>query len=470
MPLFQPRNRVQILRESLARVVARSRLVRIVRNGVVFHLLSASANEDAEQYVQMARLKTLQSLDQCQGSDLDERAAEVLPSIVKRYPSFYATTTVVFSRPGTVGLVPIPVGSIAGATDSKGQVRYRTTSAGSILGGNTLSGAIPVVATVAGVRGNTIAGQINQMVTRIAGVTTVTNPSDVVNGFDRESDQAFLARIKAFVQASSRGTVTAVKAFANNVMLANGQRVLFAHVVESILPTGIIQVYIDDGTGAVETYDSTFIGSPDTFLISALGGERDLYTTSKPIRDDGSFVLEINTGAGFVTQVRHADYELNPGNGQVELSAASYPTGLAATNSARANYRFYTGLIAETQRVLDGDPADAIRTPGVVAAGIQARVLAPQVQYQSVTAQCSVLEGFVPTVVLAAVASAIQDYVNTLDIGADVLVAKIYEVAMNVSGMENFHLADLSGSSPPTDQIILDNGVARIVAASIHLT
>ena len=81
MPVFQPRNRVQILREMVARVVARSRLVGVTRNSTVFHVMAGSAEEDAEQYFEMSRLRAVFSIDKATGSDLDERAGIGGPGI-----------------------------------------------------------------------------------------------------------------------------------------------------------------------------------------------------------------------------------------------------------------------------------------------------------------------------------------------------------------------------------------------------
>jgi len=469
MPLFQPRNRTQILREMVARAVARSRLAGLFRNSALFHVLAAAANEDAEQYVQMARLRKLFSIDDAQGSDLDERAQEIVPGLVSRRAALFATSTIVASRPGTTGAIVIPAGSQFAASDAQGQIRFRTTAAGSILAGNTTSAAIPVIATVAGTRPNVAAGEINALVTRIPGVTGVTNPADVTSGVDRESDASFRARIKAFVRGLSRATPAAVESFARAVILGDGRRVRFAKLFEPVIPSGQLQLYIDDGTGAVETYDSSYIGAPDTFVVSATGGEVDLFTNDRPIRDDGSFVLEIDSGSGFVTQVRGTDYELNPSTGQIELLVGSWPTGLGATDSARAEYRFYTGLIAETQRVIEGDPTDA-RVPGVRGHGVQIQVLAPQTLYQSVVAQVSVLDDYDPAVVIQGVRSAIQDYINGLGIGEHVIVSELIERAMGVAGMFNFRLTSLTGSSPAADQIVLRAQVARVVSASITLT
>lgn len=470
MPVFQPRNRIEILREMVARVIARSKLVKLTRNSVVFHVLAAAANEDAEQYVQMARLRNLFSIDRARGSDLDERAKEILPGTISRRGALFASGDVTFSRPGTTGTISIPAGSQVAAEDADGKILFRTVASASINDGNTDSGPVGVVATVAGSRHNVAAGAINQLVSRISGVTSVTNGAAFENGRDRESDESFRSRLKSFVQAISRGTPRSLIGFAVNVILADGRRVLFAAVDEPIVPDGTVDLVIDDGTGNTEEFDDTFIGSSDTFLTSATGGEKNIFTSERPIRDDGSFALEIDTGSGYVTQVRGTDFELNPAIGQIELSNASWPTGLPVGASARANYRYYTGLIRETQRVLDGDPANPLRYSGVRAAGVQVHVVAADPVFQSVTGQISVLPDFDPTVVLNNVEAAILDYINSLGIGENVIAAEIIERAMGVTGMFNFKLTDLTGSSPAADQVILETQVARITSASITLT
>jgi uncharacterized phage protein gp47/JayE len=456
----------------VARTVSRSRLVGLTRNSAVFHALAGSANEDAEQYFQMARLRELFSIDRATGSDLDERAAEIVPNIIVRRGALHASGTVVFSRPGTTGTITIPLGTQIAASDADGDIRFRTTSAGEIPAASSVSGAIDVIATEAGIRGNVGAADIIKLITRIPGVTGVTNAAKYANGADRESDQNFRARLKAFVQAISRGTVTAQEAFARNVILADGRRVLFAKVVEPIIPTGQIDLYIDDGTGSIEEFSSEFIAGADTFLPSALGGEINLFTTSRPIRDDGSFVLEVDTlldapssGAGFVALVRGTDYELNAAKGQIELLSGGAVPAMLVGYGARANYRYYTGLIQETQRIIDGDPATPTTRPGVRAGGTQTFVKAPGTVFQTVTASISVLADFDPTLVATEVAGVIQDYVNTLDIGGDVIVSEIIERSMGTDGM-----FDITITTPSANQVILDSQVARIVAASITLT
>lgn len=462
MPIFRPRNRVEILREMTARVVARSQLQGLFRNSALFHILAAAANEAAEVYVQLARMRSLFSIDKATGSDLDERATEIVGNTIARRGSLYASGTVVFSRVGTTGTVTIPAGTLVAANDAQGLVRFRTTAAGSITPGNTASAAVAIISTEAGIRGNVEADTIVRFVSRVAGVTGVTNTARLSNGRDRESDRAFRGRLKDYVQALSRGTVSALEGFARNVVMSDGRRVVFAHVVERAVPNGIVTLYIDDGTGAVESYDSGYLTSPDGMLPSAVGGETNLYTTEHPIRDDGSFVFRINN----VEQVRGTDYNLNPALGQIELLSA-----LVAADACEAEYRYYTGLIQQTQRIIDGDAAVPLAFPGVRPAGQQVRVQAPQTVQQSVEAQISIASDYDTTVVISEVESVIQEYINGLDIGAAVISAEIVQLAMNVNGVLNFRITDLTGSAPPVaDQVILPNQVARINSASITVT
>lgn len=466
MPIFALRNRVQILRDMVARVVARSPLAGLTRNSVVYHVLAAAANEDAEQYFQLARLRTLFSIDLATGSDLDERAAEIQPALMARRGALYANGLATFSRPGTLGNTLVPAGTVVAAQDARGSIKFRTTAAATILAGNTSIANVPIVALEAGLRGNVSAAQIVRFVTRVAGVTGVTNPAALTTGRDRESDEEFRARLKIFTQSLSRGTPTALEGYARNVLLSTGQRVLFARVFEPSIPNGTVRLYVDDGTGAIETYSSAFIGTPDTVLAAAVGGERDLFTTQKPIRDDGSFLFHING----VLRTRDVDYTLNASTGQISLSTTVFPTGLAPADVCVAEYRFYTGLIQATQRVIDGDALNPQQFPGVRAAGIVVYVLPPQVLLQSVTANLSVASGFDVTAVTARVRDAIQEYINSLNIGDDVIVAELIQRIMDVDGMFDVFLQDLTGSSPPTNQVVGATQVARIFSANISLT
>lgn len=461
MPLFRPRTAIEILREMIARVVARTPLTGLRRNGVIYHLVAAASRSDADQNFQLARLRSVWSIDTARGSDLDDRARDIQPGTVFRRQAIYATSTVKFSRPGTVGILTIPAGTVVGAEDETGLIKFRTVAVGSIGAGLSVSAAVAVVALEAGTRSNVSAAALSKMITRVAGVTAVTNEASVSSGQDRESDDSFIARLKDFIRSLPRGTVRALVAAARMTILPDGRTILFAHADEGVSP-GYVTIYVDDGTGAIEEFVTV---TSENVVASASGGERRFYTAYRPIRDDGTFVLKINT----VVQVRDVDYVLDAPLGQVTLTEASYPAGLAPTDVVDVEpYSYYTGLIQEAQRIIDGDDLYPLAYPGYRAAGVFVAVRPPTTMWQTVQASISVLDGFNIDDVLVEVQNAIQAYVNGLDVGADVIVSELIEQAMGVPGMFDFRLTALSGGS--ANVIILDNQVARIVAGDIDLT
>jgi len=468
VPLFEPRNRIQILRSMVARAVSRSRLVGLNRNSAVFHILAAAANEDAEQYFQMARLRRVFSIDNATGTDLDARATEIQPATIFRRTSLFASGSVLFTRNTTVGALPIPLGTIVAGTDSNGRVQYRTTAAATITAGNTQSAAVPVVAATAGARGNLAGNIVSQLVTKVPTLIGVTNPGAFTTGRDRETDDSFRRRLKDYVQSLARGTLRALEGFARGVVLVNGERVLFAKVVEPIIPTGVIELYIDDGSGSVETFDDQFVGGipeEDLLLPVAGGGERRVNTSQIPIRDDIDLLVRLND----VLIVRGVDYEINLATGQIEFKVVPFPTGLTVGDKVAANYRFYTGLVQAVQKTITGDLLNPLVYPGVEAGGILTLVRNALPVFQVLVANVVPAVGFDLVTLRDNISVAMQEYINNLDIGDDVIVAEMIQQAMNVNGAFDFQVVSLNGGAP-LNQVILDTQVARIQGTDITIT
>lgn len=465
MPILQIRNKYQILRQMIARAVGRSDLVGIVKNSAIYHILAAAADEDAEQYFQMSRLREVFSILTASGSDLDERAQEIVPQVITRRTSLRASGEVTFTRPGTTGTVVIPEGSLVGAQDTDGVIQFRTTAAGSITPGNT-SSDIPVVANEPGARGNVAGGAIIRLISRIPGVTGVSNQNSFTNGRDREEDDRFRARLLAYIQGISRGTPTALRAFALNVQLVDGRVVLFAKVFEPVIPTGQIQLYIDDGTGT--TGDVTTPVLEEEVVASASGDEQFVYTLYKPIVPASyvptkALVVLLNS----VAQTEGVDFEIDRSQGKI-----GFYTPLSAGDNVKVTYTYFgtdtnPGLIGQTQKVIDGVPSNRIAFPGVRAGGVSVAVLPAETDYQSLDARAVVADEYDPVIVQDNVQIAILGYINNLDIGEDVIVAEIIQRAMSVSGMVNFRIITFNGSSTVVDRVIAQNYVARAIDDSI---
>lgn len=473
MPIFQPRNRHQILRQMVARAVGRSSLARLFRNSIVAHVLAAAADEDAEQYFQMVQLRKLQSIRDCRGSDLDERAAEIFPAFIGgRRLALHAGSFVVFGRPGTTGVTPIPAGSLVSAQDGEGLITFRTTASGQIDNGASQSASIPVVALIAGERANVVQGQINILTTTIPGVTSVTNLDDVSSGRDRESDENFFSRLEDHVQALSRGTITALRSYARNVTLPDGRAVLFAKVYEPNPPTGYVFVYIDDGTGTLDSSANRQGVTGDLFVDNAAAGETDVVTTNIPIDDLSPFELRLIRG-GTSVLTRGVDYYLNPAHGRVTIAPSGssfFPGGsLQAGDDLVADYTYFIGLVQEVQTVMSGVPGDLTKL-GVAAGGVTAIVRPALGVPQSLEASAAIIENFDPAAVIDNVRIIIVSYINGLDIGAPVIIAEIIERAMSVPGMRNFLITSYNGSNTIADQIVSSNRCARTSLSSIVVT
>lgn len=458
---FEPKTKDFILRRMVNKVVARTELNDLNDGSDLKQVLAASAREDDDQYVQMINLQDLLDLFRCTGQDLDDRAAQFNPRLIQRVKALRASGAVVFSRGGTVGAITIPIGTqvtVPAAGDSP-EIVFTTTSEGTIGNGSQTSGSVGIVAEEKGIVGNVAGGAIKGFISKPPGVDAVTNPSPLVNGLDKQRDEDFLRAIITQIKGLGGGHNTGLIAAAERVEdVTTGKKVKFAHVIEDIVNLGRSTLYVDDGTGTIET-STTQAGA--TVLASAVGGETVLYLPNKPVKIESAFTLLRNA----TPLVQGTDYTLNPASGQINLLAAAFPAGLTAADAITVNYTFFTGLIALVQKVIDGDPANRVQFPGVRASGILVRVLSPQIAQQIVSCRLSVLANFDRDSVIAEVRAAILAYVNSLTISEDVILNELRERVMDVPGVY-----DVEFYAPLENIVILDNQLPRLIANNLSVT
>lgn len=335
MARFQPRRYEQIYSQMIARVVGRSRLRDVSDVSVWKHVLAASAREDDEQYYQIALLLQLFSIDKASGEDLDERAKDIQPGVVSRIPAQKAVGSVVFSRAGTTGTTSIPIGTkVKTAT---GQT-FTTTTTGTItpasaeqISGHGVgrdSNTVSVIADVAGADGNVSASAVTRFVSKPPGVEEVTNPAAFTQGADKESDDAFRSRLRAYIRGLSKCTVQAIEAgIIGQVDPITGNTILFAHAVEDIVDRGYVTVYVDDGTGQAEATAS------EHTLLSAVYTWNGTTTVTTPNTSEvvvGDWIRLVSDGQWFeisAVTLNTSVTILNPGSDTI-------PSG--ATASAKA--------------------------------------------------------------------------------------------------------------------------------------
>ena len=468
MPSFAPKRQEQIYADMQAQVVAMGGLTDVTDSSGLKSLLQAYARQMDELYYQASLLRMAFSLDNATGLDLDARAAEM--NTRGRLGATAATGTVIFSRPGQTGDVTIPQGTQVQTADGTSfvtteQALLAASDPASLPGHQTGqdSPSVPVVATQGGSIGNVASGTISVLAGTLSGINAVTNVAATAGGQDEESDDAYRAYLYSYVQSLPRATTQSlVSAVLGQTDPVTGRTIRFAAAVEDPTAPGTATLLIDDGSGdATTTVDVTdenltlgLTGPPPN---TAAGGERRFTLSKAPLH--ASLPVAITSSSrGALTQ--GTDFTLSRATGQV-----LFTQGLAQGEGIKASYTAYTGLVALAQKIVDGDPQDAIAYPGYRAFGVQVSVAAPQTVTLAIQAVLTVSPGYAPDFVEAQVQSQLTSYVNNLGIGQDVLRSGLIAAAMGVPGVINTVLME-----PATDLIVLDDQIARVTQSTVTIT
>jgi len=455
MPQFQPKQFLYFLRRMAERVVARSALTDLEEGGELFEMIGAVARELDDVSFQTIQLQRIWDIDSAYGEDLDARAQDFFGAELLRITANPATSTAVFSRSGVTGTVAIPAGHVIKVPG--GGPEFVTTAVGSILAGFTDSASIPISAVIPGDSGNVEANTITQM-TSLAGVETVTNPTSGTGGLDVESDDAYRARLRAYIRSLARGTPDALKFAALSGSLPLIGRVATAEVVEDPLNLGITRVYIDNGSGTIAQTDT--LGATETIIAAASGGEVRFNVANVPVVPSTTFLPFLN-GLPLLPTA----YTLNTSTGQITLDPTLFPTGLAPGDAVTITvYTWYTGLIAEVQKIIDGDPADRTNYPGYRAAGTLVYVLAPTALFISIEANIVIEDGYDDAAVRTAVQNAVIRYVNGLGINGDLIFNELIHQVMAVPGV-----FDVSFVTPTSTIVVGDAEVIRVTASDVDI-
>jgi hypothetical protein len=429
-----------------ARVVARTQLTDLRPGGEIAQLLGAFAQEMAAAHRHAARIRDARNPGRAVGRDLVDYAAEL--GVVPRGPQ-RATGYVVFERSTGTGAVSVDAGTVVA---SAAGVAYQTTAAVTLLSGETTSPSVPVVAQRPGEAGNADAGLSLRVVSPTAGGLTARSVTSMQGGLEGESTESLRAAIAAVPRSVARCNRTAIVNRALQAALPTGQQVQFARVIPTAEPAVKLLV-LDDGAGGLQAAYTT--APAEVLTASAAGGEFLFYLTQRPARTKPALYLNDALLAEGV------DYTFSRPESQVFLAAPLAP-GDELTASA---YTHWTGLVAEANRLVYGDPADLVAFPPYVAEGGTLLVQGAKVQVPAFSAAITAKPGRNWDAVAAEVRSAWVAHINRLDIGAPLQDAALYAAGMNVRsrGVQDIDLLDWSDWFPPLDTAL------RIAADDITL-
>jgi len=118
-----------------------------------------------------------------------------------------------------------------------------------------------------------------------------------------------------------------------------------------------------------------------------------------------------------------------------------------------------TALKEEIEKVINGDPNDTANYLGYRPAGVLVQVLAPTVQSVDVTVDIKILDSSLsdPADLKSLAQTAIENYVNTLRLGYDVIITEIIHVIKEAHN----DIYDVDVTLPAANVTITDDKVAR---------
>ena len=381
---------------------------------------------------------------------------------------------------------------------------YITQETAFVEPGNVFSNEVTVVSVDVGSSGNVGSSRVKEFTGGFpfsgAGVIHLAR---IAGGVDEEDDPSLRARALDKIQSLSRGTPLALKTESIGVEdPATGQRVVSSSIQESLVDDEV-RVFIDDGSGftpdvvslpsdslsglasasdtSVTLNDASDFPSSGFVLFEEGAGAAELVEysiivgnllqLSSPLAfthassDIVSFVDVISESAetsqrrfklqnfpvvsntdrifvkapagSWVQLVRNVDYLINKGTGEFELID---PAGLFSGTEVISSYNYFTNLVAEVQKVLEGDFDNPTAFPGVKAAGIHLSVDTPVIRRITVVASLSAEAGFSESDLVEPVRTAIESYIGSRGVGDDVIRTRMIDAAHDITGVRDIQI------------------------------
>lgn len=400
-----------------------------------------------------------------QGADALARGADLLPEGMDRLLGSLATGGAVrFTRPAgaTLPETTFPAGTVVWR--KRNNLRYMTTAAITAADGATASPPVSVVASQAGSIGNCAADEIKFLGSPITGWTGCTNTAAIANGTDLEDIADYKSRGREWVKAIARATLAAQAQAALNYSSPRFGKVRFVAFgpAEATDRGGYLPMYIDDGAGTAGPVEAV-VG--DLVLAAAVGGERVLYTSKRPIVPGSGYRLaRVPSGGDPEDPEYPTGVEVVEPWGQIRLPS---PYATAGDLYELRSFSCWGGLVAEVQNIIDGDLDDPVARQGYRAAGIVTQVR-PATRASLTISIVLVLDPtFDATLTLALLRDKIVGFVNGIGIGKPVYRAALESLLMREPGVRNVTKVLINGVA--SDYYTATGTVARVTSSDVAL-
>ena len=343
---------------------------------------------------------------------------------------------------------------------------------------------------------------------------SIMNKKASSGGNNAENDEELKSRVSTKIKGLSTSTVQSIQNSIIGVTdQVTGQRVVTSGLIEDFVNNEVI-VYIDDGSGfipsVVEMAESTLtadsvIGdtkvviansqsfpssgwvliSPenptnvelikyvsivgndinvdgtltknhtsaeniylvDLIVNNAEEGQNYFVTTFFPIQRN-SIKLWTAPTTTFTELVLDTGYKCYRGTGDCQIVGS----GMTAGTTVVARYNYFTGLLATTQRVVDGDINDPVNFPGLKSAMVRVSVETPNIRQIPVTVSIVVSDVSQLDTLKMIVQSSIENYVQSLGINGNLVKNQLINIVMSING-----ILDVSISQPTGNVTVLEN-------------
>lgn len=344
-----------------------------------------------------------------------------------------------------------------------------------------LSWEVPITAANVGDDYNVAEGMINYKVSSFPLIRTIYNYEVLTGGIDEESDDTLRTNI---YNASELTNVATANAIESNVLALNYVKTctvddlpeeyveLESHVYDDTSKKFQLNRYVplDDATLAVfETYsllDGAITDSDSTITVDSASS----FDASGTIQIDGELITYTgktatdftgcSRGAAGTDAAAHVDdsvvsqyeyingtdYDLN-----TDYEIVFDGTEPSDGNTVYANYTreklgyfdvYVTGLYGSLNSSQVSNITSYVDTY-LKSAGIQFEVTQPTYMTMDVDLTITYDTGYSESLLEDDIEDAVSDYINDLDLGDDVLVAKIVSAVMGITGVGNVILTDL---------------------------
>jgi hypothetical protein len=301
-----------------------------------------------------------------------------------------------------------------------------------------VSQTIFVVCTTPGALGNAPTGVVNQVNTLSGGIAACNNSLPIAGGLDRESTTSLVRRARAWLAALARCQADALTGLALNFVDSNGTTIRHAFAVEyADAQRGYTELVVDDGfgmPGAASPAQAT------TGTLPALvAGTRHTFYFDHP----AATPLRLSVGNLTFTEEtqQNSPWWVPLAEKGVAFSQRAETFLTVGATWTIQGHLVYRGWIAEFQRYVNQFAA---------AAGTRVRVIAPQRQVISLSANCVVATGFAVPDVFARVREAVVQFFIDLPPGQPAFIHRLHAQVSRVRGVANiiFDQTDRYPGSP----------------------